>query len=178
MLSLYFPALLKLVAWHPRSFWKEFTELLPALVSPSSCMELFHTILDLPFLASVMESSFENPSALVREQSINFDTTGPQNQFESVVVEKHMTGLSPANIKIGSTRQKVSHGNKDVQDGNDALLSNRISKTSKVDTTAAHRNINMNKNRKRDQPARLRNSGDGGEDYVDQLIGFLCVMKA
>ena len=96
MLSLYFPALLKLVAWHPRSFLKEFTELLPALVSPSSCMELFHSIIDLPFLASVMESSFENPSSLVREQSINFDTTGPQNQFESIVTENHIAGLSSA----------------------------------------------------------------------------------
>jgi hypothetical protein len=81
MLFLYFPALLKLAAWHPRSFSNEFVELLPALISPPSCMELFHSILDLPLLASIMESSLENPHAQSRKQSINFDTTGPQKQF-------------------------------------------------------------------------------------------------
>ena len=81
ILFLYFPALLKLVAWHPRSFRNEFVELLPALISPPSCMELLHSILDLPLLASIMESSLENPQALTRKQSVNFDTTGPQKQF-------------------------------------------------------------------------------------------------
>ena len=48
----------------------------------------------------------------------------------------------------------MSHGNNDARwkDVYDPKLN---------DTTAAHRNINMNKNRKRDQPARLRNSSDG-----------------
>ena len=77
MLFLYFPAILKLIAWHPHSFKNELIELLPALISPPSCMELFHSILDLPLLASIMESSAENPRALMRSHSVNFDTTGP-----------------------------------------------------------------------------------------------------
>ena len=174
MLSLYFPALLKLVAWHPRSFLKEFTELLPALVSPSSCMELFHSILDLPFLASVMESSFENPFALVREQSINFNTTGPQKQFENIRAEQSSAGLSPANIRLGNRqREKELHGNNNVQDRNDAQFSNSISKLSQVDMNAGHRNFSVNRNRKDDQLTRLGSTGDGGVDYVDQLISYL-----
>jgi AP-5 complex subunit zeta-1 len=79
MLFLYFPSLLKLVAWHPHSFRNEFLELLPALISPPSCMEMLHSILDLPLLASIMESSAVQPVMNMSNQknSVNFDTTGP-----------------------------------------------------------------------------------------------------
>lgn len=57
LFAIYFPAILKLFAWHPQSFRHEFLELLPALVSPLSHKELLHSLLDLPLLAAVMEAS-------------------------------------------------------------------------------------------------------------------------
>lgn len=51
----YFPNIFKLLAWSPRSYLGEFLELLPCLMSPSTCIEVLHTILDLPVLSAALE---------------------------------------------------------------------------------------------------------------------------
>lgn len=53
--SLYFPSLLKLLAWYPQTFAADTERLLPVLVGPSSLIELTHLLLDLPVLASALE---------------------------------------------------------------------------------------------------------------------------
>ncbi|XP_046362626.2 AP-5 complex subunit zeta-1-like [Haliotis rufescens] len=55
VLSSFFPNILKILAWHPRTFVDEFTEILPALMSPTTAMEVFHTVLDLPCLTAALE---------------------------------------------------------------------------------------------------------------------------
>jgi AP-5 complex subunit zeta-1 len=51
----YFPPLMKLYAWHPTDFYLDIEELFPAFIGPSTYMELFHSILDLPLLAAALE---------------------------------------------------------------------------------------------------------------------------
>ena len=53
--SLYFPSLIKLVLRHPTSLGMELLELLPVFMSPSSLLEVFHTIVDMPLMASALE---------------------------------------------------------------------------------------------------------------------------
>ena len=52
----YFPSILKIVAWHTFTVFNEFYELLPALISESSFVELFNSILDLPLLTTSLEA--------------------------------------------------------------------------------------------------------------------------
>lgn len=53
----HFPALLKIVAWFPRSFADEMLTLLPCSISNVTLVEIFHSILDLPLITSVLEKS-------------------------------------------------------------------------------------------------------------------------
>ena len=55
----YYPAIIKLLVWHPRTLAEEVLPILPAMVGPSSFAELFHTLLDLPLTAAFME--YERP---------------------------------------------------------------------------------------------------------------------
>ncbi|CAJ1454391.1 unnamed protein product [Effrenium voratum] len=56
----YYPAIIKLLAWHPRTLAEEVLPIVPAMVGPSSFAELFHTLLDLPLTAAFMEQ-YERP---------------------------------------------------------------------------------------------------------------------
>ena len=51
----YFPNIFKIIAWHPRTFLTEFVDLIPLFVSETTATELFHTIIDLPLLSSILE---------------------------------------------------------------------------------------------------------------------------
>ena len=56
----YYPAIIKLLVWHPRTLAEEVLPIVPAMVGPSSFAELFHTLLDLPLTAAFMEQ-YERP---------------------------------------------------------------------------------------------------------------------
>eukprot|EP00730_Choanoeca_flexa_P003813 TRINITY_DN11512_c0_g1_i2.p1 TRINITY_DN11512_c0_g1~~TRINITY_DN11512_c0_g1_i2.p1 ORF type:complete len:504 (+),score=109.48 TRINITY_DN11512_c0_g1_i2:1101-2612(+) len=51
----YLPNILKLIAWHPRLFLQEYLNILPALISPLTCVEVFHCILDLPCMTAALQ---------------------------------------------------------------------------------------------------------------------------
>ncbi|XP_072167976.1 AP-5 complex subunit zeta-1-like [Diadema setosum] len=48
LLERFFPSILRILAWNPRTFLSDFVEILPALISPTSAKEMLHTLLDLP----------------------------------------------------------------------------------------------------------------------------------
>lgn len=57
MLSRFFPNILKVLAWFPRTYLAEFITLLPGFVSEATCIEMMHTLLDLPCLSAALEQT-------------------------------------------------------------------------------------------------------------------------
>ncbi|XP_033755638.1 AP-5 complex subunit zeta-1-like [Pecten maximus] len=55
ILTTYFPNIFKILAWNPRTYLSEFEELLPALMSPSTALEILHVLLDLPCMTIALE---------------------------------------------------------------------------------------------------------------------------
>lgn len=66
----YYPAIIKLLAWHPRTVASEILPLVPAMVGPVSFNELFHTLLDLPLTAAFMEQ-YDRPEEHADSQQWN-----------------------------------------------------------------------------------------------------------
>ncbi|XP_031554172.1 AP-5 complex subunit zeta-1-like isoform X2 [Actinia tenebrosa] len=54
----YFPNLFKILAWSPRTFLREFMQLLPVMMSEDTVVEVFHSILDLPCLSASVCASW------------------------------------------------------------------------------------------------------------------------
>ena len=54
-LSRFFPNLLKIIAWHPRSFIYEFLQLMPLFMTQGTTGEVFHSILDIPCTSAMLE---------------------------------------------------------------------------------------------------------------------------
>lgn len=59
-LSRFFPNLLKIIAWHPRSFLYEILQLIPLFMCEETTCEVFHSILDLPCTSVMLELIQEN----------------------------------------------------------------------------------------------------------------------
>ncbi|PIK43296.1 putative AP-5 complex subunit zeta-1 [Apostichopus japonicus] len=55
ILEQFFPNLLKILAWNPRTFLGDFIEILPAMISQTTSIEMFHTLLDLPCTTAALE---------------------------------------------------------------------------------------------------------------------------
>ncbi|KAL8593193.1 hypothetical protein ACOMHN_009848 [Nucella lapillus] len=55
ILTHFFPNIFKILAWHPQTFLSEFMELLPAMMSPTTSLEVFHTLLDLPCMTAALD---------------------------------------------------------------------------------------------------------------------------
>ena len=59
-LSRFFPNLMKIIAWHPRSFLYEFLELIPLFMTEDTTCEVFHSILDIPCTSVMLELERQN----------------------------------------------------------------------------------------------------------------------
>ncbi|XP_060083667.1 AP-5 complex subunit zeta-1-like [Ylistrum balloti] len=55
ILTTFFPNIFKILAWNPRTYLSEFEELLPALMSSSTALEVLHVLLDLPCMTIALE---------------------------------------------------------------------------------------------------------------------------
>ncbi|XP_071129723.1 AP-5 complex subunit zeta-1-like isoform X2 [Mytilus edulis] len=84
ILSNHFPNIFKILAWNPRSFVSEFCEILPALMSPTSSIEIFHILLDLPCITiclDVIEKCNTEDVATVPETEPNSSMEAYQHPF-------------------------------------------------------------------------------------------------
>ncbi|XP_077489712.1 AP-5 complex subunit zeta-1-like isoform X2 [Amblyomma americanum] len=50
----YFPSLLKIFAWNPQQFKRQFLDIVPAFMSAKSVVEVFHSLVDLPALTAAL----------------------------------------------------------------------------------------------------------------------------
>ncbi|XP_069123668.1 AP-5 complex subunit zeta-1-like isoform X2 [Argopecten irradians] len=55
ILTIFFPNIFKILAWNPRTYLSEFQDLLPALMSPATALEILHVLLDLPCMTIALE---------------------------------------------------------------------------------------------------------------------------
>ncbi|XP_046855730.1 AP-5 complex subunit zeta-1-like [Xenia sp. Carnegie-2017] len=67
--SKYFPNIFKIIAWFPRTFLKEFMELLPMMINENNYVEIFHLLLDLPCLSAALEAVHESKRRSVKTNS-------------------------------------------------------------------------------------------------------------
>ncbi|XP_069701315.1 AP-5 complex subunit zeta-1-like isoform X2 [Periplaneta americana] len=71
----YFPNLLKLIACHPASLIEEFVELIAIFVTPTTSVEVFHSLVDLPVLSATL-CLHQAPAVLQLDQTAG--SSGPQ----------------------------------------------------------------------------------------------------
>ncbi|XP_064478093.1 AP-5 complex subunit zeta-1-like isoform X2 [Ornithodoros turicata] len=82
VLEKYFPALFKVFAWHPRHFTAAFSEILPAVMSSKTSVEVFYCLVDLPCTVATMLVDSKDPSVPESVHArIVADTHAPMVKF-------------------------------------------------------------------------------------------------
>ncbi|XP_070580171.1 AP-5 complex subunit zeta-1-like isoform X1 [Ptychodera flava] len=100
----YFPNLLKILAWNPRTFLTEYIDILPSMLSANTAAEMLHTLLDLPCMTAALE---------VAQKASRFDTTTMSGSDLLVVPGGSLEAyLMPTNKPLFKfvTRQEAGHG--------------------------------------------------------------------
>ncbi|KAL3877708.1 hypothetical protein ACJMK2_035374 [Sinanodonta woodiana] len=87
VLSAYFPSILKILAWNPRSFVSDFCEIIPAMLSPATAMEIFHALLDLPCMTASLEVvdkvKVVDPTSTTSPIGVDHEPTNSADAFKS-----------------------------------------------------------------------------------------------
>merc|ERR1740123_841189 len=91
----YYPAIIKLLAWHPRTVASEILPLIPAMVGPTTFAELFHTLLDLPLTAAFMEQHDrpEEHPADAQWSRLGVDRTSPAFKTVQQYIMRNEAGI-------------------------------------------------------------------------------------
>ncbi|KAH3747151.1 hypothetical protein DPMN_181572 [Dreissena polymorpha] len=55
VMAIYFPNIFKILAWNPHTFISDFQDILPAMMSSVTSLEVFHTLVDLPCMTVALE---------------------------------------------------------------------------------------------------------------------------
>ncbi|XP_077993899.1 AP-5 complex subunit zeta-1-like [Glandiceps talaboti] len=100
----YFPNILKILAWNPRTYLTEFVDILPSMVSPNTAIEVFHTLVDLPCMTAALE---------VMQRASRFDLSSPMGGELLIVpggsIEAYLTPINKPLFHF-ITRAKAGHG--------------------------------------------------------------------
>uniref|UniRef100_H3AAJ6 Adaptor related protein complex 5 subunit zeta 1 n=1 Tax=Latimeria chalumnae TaxID=7897 RepID=H3AAJ6_LATCH len=78
-----FPNLFKFLAWNSPSLISEFLEVLPALISPESAVEILHSLLDLPCMTAALEIQLRCPPAPLSEKVSSDFSVKPSSSVEA-----------------------------------------------------------------------------------------------
>lgn len=105
----YYPAIIKLLAWHPRTVAGEILPLIPAMVGPTTFIELFHTLLDLPLTAAFMEQC-DRPEASSGESSwsrVWLDRFAPAFKALQQYILRNEAGGGGSSVPLWETRDET-----------------------------------------------------------------------
>jgi len=116
----YFPNILKLLAWNPRSFVVDYMDILPACLSPSTTLEVVHTLLDLPCVTGCLELSMHHTkSARTSRGSSSTSSSSPvlppqacQKAYQSPEYSSLFKYMLRAQAGFGDTINKLEHVHK------------------------------------------------------------------
>jgi len=99
----HFLGLFKAVAWSPQALACEIAELIPAIINPTSYIELFHLILDLPLLSAALERSKYEPDALPTGDQIGDVVKASRNRVIYNYILRNEPGLGAINFWSSTT---------------------------------------------------------------------------
>ncbi|KAK7507173.1 hypothetical protein BaRGS_00001108 [Batillaria attramentaria] len=119
ILSHFFPNILKILAWHPRTFVKEFVDLLPAMMSPTTSLEIFHTLLDLPCLTAALEVSEKSKkpdTGATNGQNTNVEPASSAEAFHTPRYKPLFSFICRSEGGQGDTINKLSNLHKVLED--------------------------------------------------------------
>lgn len=84
ILTIYFPSLFKILAWHPRLFMEDFTSILPTAMNFETSVEIFHLLLDLPCVTASLEVIEKAKNVEVSTQSADSEPTNAVEAFHNI----------------------------------------------------------------------------------------------
>ncbi|XP_033629928.1 AP-5 complex subunit zeta-1-like [Asterias rubens] len=85
ILEKFFPNLLKILAWNPRTFLTEFLDIVPAMISPRTTIEMLHLLLDLPCKTIALEASQQSQRLVTQQSSDNYLMPEPNVRLSACV---------------------------------------------------------------------------------------------
>lgn len=108
ILSTYFPNILKMLAWNPRSYLADFEEILPALMSPNTAIEVFHMLLDLPCVTVALEITERCKKSEVQTLSTEAEPTSSLSAFQSALYRPMFNFFTRVEGGHGDTINRLS----------------------------------------------------------------------
>ncbi|ESP03920.1 hypothetical protein LOTGIDRAFT_230221 [Lottia gigantea] len=112
ILSTYFPNIFKILAWHPRTFLAEFIDILPALMSPTTSLEIFHTILDLPCMTGALETIVKSPENTSQLSTVTVTPASSLEAYQMALYRPLLTFITRVEGGHGDTINRLDslHG--------------------------------------------------------------------
>nr|XP_022313457.1 AP-5 complex subunit zeta-1-like isoform X1 [Crassostrea virginica] len=108
ILSTYFPNILKMLAWNPRSYLADFEDILPALMSPSTAIEVFHMLLDLPCVTVALEITERCKKSEIQTLSSEAEPTNSLSAFQSALYRPMFNFFTRVEGGHGDTINRLS----------------------------------------------------------------------
>ncbi|XP_048758954.1 AP-5 complex subunit zeta-1-like [Ostrea edulis] len=108
ILSTYFPNILKILAWNPRSYLADFEDILPALMSPTTATEVFHMLLDLPCVTIALEVTERCKKSEAQTLSTEMEPTSSLSAFQSALYRPMFNFFTRVEGGHGDTINRLS----------------------------------------------------------------------
>ncbi|XP_062582819.1 AP-5 complex subunit zeta-1-like, partial [Saccostrea cucullata] len=118
ILSTYFPNILKILAWNPRTYLTDFEDILPALMSPSTATEVFHMLLDLPCVTVALEVTEQCKKREAQTLSTETEPISSLSAFQSALYRPMFNFFTRVEGGHGDTINRLSSFHNILRDMN------------------------------------------------------------
>ncbi|XP_060578287.1 AP-5 complex subunit zeta-1-like [Ruditapes philippinarum] len=118
IMATYFPNMFKLLAWHPHTFVSDFDDIVPAMMSQVTSLEVFHALIDLPCMTvslDIMEKTKHmdfTTVAAVTEQ----EPTRAMDAFKNAMFRPMFNFFTRAEGGHGDTINRLDQFHTGIQD--------------------------------------------------------------